>query len=69
MLLTEKQREIVVALANGQSVPKISKQTGLAKTAIDSRIITARKALGARTQAHLIALAVKHGDLTKEDIK
>lgn len=54
--------------ANGLTARQIASRLGTTETAIHLRLNSAARSLGARSRAHLVALALTRGLLTPGDI-
>jgi DNA-binding CsgD family transcriptional regulator len=61
--LTERQLEIVVLIANGYRMQEIAEHLHFSISSLESTLRRARKRAGARTNAHLVSLAIAHGQL------
>jgi DNA-binding CsgD family transcriptional regulator len=61
--LTQREREVVGLLAIGATSPEIVSHLGLAYDTVQSHIRNARGRLGARNRAHLVSLAIAHGEI------
>lgn len=66
--LTARQREVLALVANGNTNAVIARHLGLAPETINRHLAIIYRALGARDRANAVALALLHGDLTREDI-
>ena len=60
-LLTTRQREVLSLLAEGMMTARIAEKLGLSEAAVSLHFANARKALGANTREHALALAMKQG--------
>ena len=59
--LTVRQREVLSCLAEGMMNARIAEKLGITEAAVAFHFANARKALGASTREHALALAMKHG--------
>jgi DNA-binding CsgD family transcriptional regulator len=59
--LTQRQREVLSCLAEGMMTARIAETLGISEAAVSLHFSNARKALGANTREHALALAMKHG--------
>lgn len=59
--LTPREQEVLQALAMGINGPKVGEQLGISYETVRVHTRNAMRKLGAKTQAHLIALALQHG--------
>lgn len=57
-VLTDKQRHILSAIADGMLVKEYAAQSGVSITNTSRKLQRAREALGAKTIAHAIAIAI-----------
>jgi PAS domain S-box-containing protein len=62
--LTPREREVVALLALGLNGVEIAERLVLSPETVRVHIRNARRKLGARTRAHVIALALQSGELT-----
>ncbi|WP_052272473.1 helix-turn-helix transcriptional regulator [Leisingera sp. ANG-M7] len=60
-LLTTRQREVLSLLAEGMMTARIAEKLGLSEAAVSLHFANARRALGAATREHALALALKQG--------
>ena len=68
-LLTRKQHLYLRQFAAGWSTDEIGRYAGANGTSVANTIERARRRLGARHNAHLVALAVAHGILEPHVIR
>lgn len=61
--LTERQLEIVKHVANGYRMDEIQDLMHYSKSSLFNTLSRARKRAGARTNAHLVSLAIARGQL------
>lgn len=66
--LTDKQREVIIMLANGASHQECHAALGKSDTAIKSRLNTARMRLGAASVTNLVVLALINHEIAENDI-
>lgn len=59
--LTTRQREVLSCLAEGMMNSRIAEKLGISEAAVAFHFTNAKKALGANTREHALALAMKHG--------
>jgi DNA-binding CsgD family transcriptional regulator len=59
--LTQRQREVLSLLAEGMMTARIAETLGLSEAAVSLHFANARKALGASTREHALALALTRG--------
>lgn len=62
--LSRREREILLMLAEGQRAPAIASRLGVAVTTVRTHLSRARRKVGARSQAELVALALRSGAVT-----
>ena len=60
-VLTQRQREVLSLLAEGLMTARIAEKLGLSQAAVTMHFANARKALGASTREHALALALSRG--------
>ncbi|MBY6057729.1 helix-turn-helix transcriptional regulator [Leisingera daeponensis] len=60
-LLTARQQQVLSLLAQGMMTARIAETLGLSEAAVSLHFANARKALGASTREHALALALKQG--------
>ncbi|TDD66316.1 LuxR C-terminal-related transcriptional regulator [Actinomadura rubrisoli] len=60
-VLTRREREVLVLLADGLSAPEAARRLGLATSTVRSHLERVHAKLGARTQAQAVARAVRLG--------
>jgi PAS domain S-box-containing protein len=61
--LTAREREVVAAIAEGQTTAEIARALYLSPATIETHVRKAMLRLGARNRAHLIARALQAGEL------
>ena len=66
--LTPREREIVSLLATGLTGEQIATELLVSGETVRTHIRNAMQRLDAHTRAHLIAIAVRHGELQLEDV-
>ena len=59
--LTQRQREVLSLLAEGNQTARIAERLGLSEPAVSQHFANARKALGAQTREHALAIALRDG--------
>lgn len=59
--LTQRQREVLSLLAEGNQTARIAEKLGLSEPAVSQHFANARKALGAQTREHALAIALRDG--------
>ena len=59
--LTQRQREVLSLLAEGKQTARIAEKLGLSEAAVSLHFANARKALGAQTREHALAIAMRDG--------
>lgn len=59
--LTQRQREVLSLLAEGMMTARIAEHLGISQAAVTLHFSNARKALGASTREHALALALSRG--------
>lgn len=59
--LTQRQREVLSLLAEGNQTARIAEKLGLSEPAVSQHFANARKALGAQTREHALAIAMRDG--------
>src|SRR4051812_34372211 len=59
MSLTDREREVVRAVAEGATTPEIAERLFISGTTVDTHVRKAMLRLGAKNRAHLIALALE----------
>lgn len=62
--ITEKNKELIVHIANGRTVPEIAKLIFRSPRTIETQIRILKDSLGAKTLPHLITIAFKLGYLS-----
>lgn len=60
-VLTTRQREVLSLLAEGMLTARIAERLGISEAAVTLHFSNARKALGASTREHALALALSRG--------
>lgn len=60
-VLTQRQREVLSLLAEGMMTARIAERLGISQAAVTLHFSNARKALGASTREHALALALSRG--------
>jgi len=58
-ILTQRQREILQLLANGESTTVAARELGLSEETVKSHIKTALARLGAKNRTHAVAIALR----------
>lgn len=66
--LTDGQLAALLLAANGYTAGQIARRLGTSEQGIHLRLNQAARALGAHSRAHLVALALKRGLITADDI-
>jgi len=66
--LTAREKEVVTLLADGLTGEEIAVQLSLSAETVRTHIRNAMQRVNAHTRAHLIAIAVRQGDLQLEDV-
>lgn len=61
--LNEREERVLFALADGLTVPEIADELTLGAAAVKEAVQTLRAKLGAKNQAHAVALAYHRGIL------
>jgi PAS domain S-box-containing protein len=61
--LTDREREVVRAVAEGATTPEIAERLFISPTTVDTHVRKAMLRLGAKNRAHLIALALQTGQI------
>lgn len=64
MALTQRQLEIVCFLANGYRIDEIAEELHFSVSSVNTTLGRARKRAGARSNPHLVSIAIASGDLT-----
>lgn len=64
--LTATQKTIVAMLARGLTLKEIATQMGRTRAVVNYHAYEARQRVGVKTNAQLVALAVKHGHVDPE---
>ncbi|GAA2985114.1 response regulator transcription factor [Streptomyces fulvorobeus] len=67
--LTTRQREVLVLVANGNTNAQIGRCLGISSATVNRLLANAYGVLGAHDRAQAVALAMRHGDLTADDIR
>jgi PAS domain S-box-containing protein len=62
-VLTTREREVLTALAGGQTGGDIARQLFIAPDTVRRHVANAREKLGARTRVHAIAEALRRGEI------
>lgn len=62
-MLTPRQREILAAHANGQTLVEVSKQLGISYSTCRNQAETAKKVLGSHTLANAVILGLHYGNM------
>lgn len=60
---TPRQMEILISLADGDTIQEIGKQMGITRRTVDAHLFHMRELLCAKTTTHLVALAFHEGIL------
>lgn len=63
VVLTEKQLNILVRVAEGETLKQISEATGISHRTLDGSMLAIRKSLGCKNVAHLMATLFREGVL------
>ncbi|MFF2852630.1 helix-turn-helix transcriptional regulator [Streptomyces sp. NPDC058001] len=66
--LTPRQRQVLALVANGHTNAQVGRRLDLSSMTINRHLAEIYRALGAKDRANAVALALLHGDLTREDI-
>ncbi|MEV0112808.1 helix-turn-helix transcriptional regulator [Streptomyces sp. NPDC050844] len=68
--MTARQKEILAPVANGNTNAQIGRWLGVSSKTVNKHLADICRSLGAhdRAQAVALALALRHGDLTRDDI-
>jgi PAS domain S-box-containing protein len=61
--LTDREREVVRAVAEGATTPEIAERLYISPTTVDTHVRNAMLRLGAKNRAHLIAVALQAGEI------
>jgi len=61
--LTEREREVLTALALGETGVEIAARLFIAPDTVRRHVANARRKLGARTRAHAVAVAIRRGEI------
>jgi PAS domain S-box-containing protein len=61
--LTDREREVVRAVAEGATTPEIAERLFISPTTVDTHVRKAMLRLGAKNRAHLIAVALQTGEI------
>ena len=61
--LTPKQMEILISLADGDTIAEVAKSMGITRRTVDAHLFQMRERLKAKTTTHLVALAFHEGIL------
>lgn len=59
--LTKRQAELVMHLANGMRIEEIAVECHLSLSSVEKTFRAARARVGARTQPHLVSIAIASG--------
>lgn len=62
-VLSRREREVVQGLANGEAPKEIARRLGLIPSTARNHVTNARLRLGAVTREHLIAQALRSGQI------
>lgn len=68
MLLTPRQREILILLARGLCVKQVATTCGISANTVRVTLDNVRARLHSGRQAHIIITALKLGEIKLEDI-
>jgi DNA-binding CsgD family transcriptional regulator len=68
-VLTRRQREVLALAANGNTSAAIGRRLGISPDTVNTILGAAYRTLGAHDRAHAVALALRLGDLTLEQIR
>jgi DNA-binding CsgD family transcriptional regulator len=66
--LTARQREVLALVANGNTNRQIGRWLGIDPRTVNRHLAVIYQVLGAHDRAQAVALALRHGDLTQDDI-
>jgi DNA-binding CsgD family transcriptional regulator len=61
--LTEREREVVRRIAEGDTTDQVAVRLFISRTTVDTHVRKAMARMGARNRAHLIALALRAGEI------
>jgi len=61
--LTEREREVVRRIAEGDTTDEIAVRLFISRTTVDTHVRKAMGRMGARNRAHLISLALQAGEI------
>lgn len=67
--LTARQKTILIMVANGYSNPQIMAELYIEDSSIESHMSDVRRNLKARNRAHAVAIALRRGEISLDDIK
>lgn len=62
--LTDRQREVLVLLADGLTEPVIARRLGVSRSTVSKHVEQLCGRLGARGRLHAVAIAFRTGELT-----
>jgi DNA-binding CsgD family transcriptional regulator len=68
-LLTYRQRQIMVLVANGYTNTRIARQLGIAADTVRGSVRLAYRNLGATSRTHAAVLALHYGEINLTDIQ
>ncbi|MGQ4513640.1 LuxR C-terminal-related transcriptional regulator [Streptomyces sp. DW26H14] len=68
-LLTQRQRELLLLVANGNTRRQIAIWLGLEISGVDTRLRRIYRELGVSSQPQAVAVALKTGELRLEDVR
>lgn len=66
--LTARQRAVLALVANGNTNAQIGRWLGIHPVTVNSHLADIYRSLGAHDRAQAVALALRNGDLTRDDI-
>ena len=61
--LTSREREVLTALARGETGDEVATRLVIAPETVRRHVANAREKLGARTRVHAIAIAIHYGQI------
>jgi len=61
--LTEREREVVRRIAEGDTTDQIAERLFISRTTVDTHVRKAMGRMGAKNRAHLIALALRSDEI------
>lgn len=69
VVLTLRERQVLMGIARGLSADQTGYRLMLAKDTVKTHLRRAYKALGARNASHAVAIAIKYGLLSAEELE